>query len=295
MSANGAKQPGRLKRGWQLTKASWALLRSHKSLIVFPVLGAAFAAVAAFILFAPGFAIFAADEKAQWVMIPFGVLAAYAATFLTIFFSVALASSTAKAIEGQEVTVSSGIADARSKVGLIAGWALVQLTVGLVLNAIQSFLNDKGGGALVAGLVRGLAGMAWAIATFFVIPVIALEGLTPKAAVKKSTQTLRDRWGESVVGSSAIGIIGLPFILLAVVCGVGAAAVAKDSVAGAVALGVVAAALFFVGVLLTSSLQAVFRVVLYRYAQDGSVPPGWEESALAGAFRPKRRGNPLVR
>jgi len=294
MSTSG-KQPGRWRRGWDLAKASWNLLRSHKSLIAFPILGSIFGFIAALLIFAPGVAIYAADEKASWAMIPFGLLAAYAATFFAIFFSVALASCTAKAIDGQEVTVGSGIADARQRIGVIAGWALVQLTVGLILNAIQSFLNDKGGGALVAGLVRGLAGLAWAIATFFVIPVIALEGLTPRSAVKKSTQVLRDRWGEGVVGSSAIGLVGLPFILLAVLCGVGAAEVAKDSVAAAIALAVIGAVFFFVAVLLLSSLQAVFRVVLYRYAQDGSVPVGWDESALAAAFRPKRLRNPLSR
>lgn len=290
-----AKTPGRWRRGWELAKASWAVLRSHKALMAFPILGSIFGFVAAVILFAPGIAIYAADEKADWTMIPFGVLAAYGATFFAIFFSVALASSTAKAIDGQPVSVGSGIADARQKLGVIAAWAAVQLTVGLILNAIQSFLDDKGGGALVAGLVRGLAGLAWAIATFFVIPVIALEGLTPKAAIKKSSHVIRERWGEGVVGSSAIGIIGLPFILLAFLCFAGMVGVSNDSIAAAIAFAVAGVALFFVAVLLLSSLQAVFRVVLYRYAQDGSVPQGWDESALSGAFRTKRRGNPLSR
>lgn len=290
-----SKQPGRWRRGWYLTKASWTLLRRHKSLIAFPILGTVFAVIAALLLFAPGFAIYAVDQKASWAMIPFGLLAAYAATFFAIFFSVALASCTAKAIDGQPVTVSSGITDARARVGVIAVWALVQLTVGLLLNAIQSFLNDKGGGALVAGLVRGLAGFAWALATFFVIPVIALEGLTPKAAVKKSIGVIKERWGESVVGNAAVGIIGLPFILLSLLSFAGMIGAQKTSVAAAIAFAVIGAVLFFIGMLLTSSLQAVFRVVLFRYAQDGSVPAGWDESALAAAFRPKRSRNPLSR
>lgn len=228
-------------------------------------------------------------------MISFGVLAGYGATFFAVFFSVALAANTAKAMNGDLVSVGSGISAAREKLGLIAAWALVQLTVGLLLNALQSFVNDKGGGALVAGLIRGLAGMAWAVATFFVIPVIALEGLTPKAAIKKSTQVIRDRWGEGVIGSSAIGIIGLPFILLAFLAFAGMIAVHKTSLGAAIAFAIVAVMLFFMAILLTSSLSAVFRVVLYRYAQDGSVPAGWDESALAAAFRSKRHGNPLSR
>jgi len=293
MSASEGKTPGRFGRGWALAKASWALLRSHKSLIAFPILGSIFGFLAAILLFAPGLAIYAADEKASWAMIPFGLLAVYAATFFAIFFSVALAANTVKAMNDEPVSVGSGVAAARERLGVIAAWALVQLTVGLILNAIQSAINEKGG-ALVAGLVSGLAGFAWAVATFFVIPVIALEGLTPKAAVKRSSKVLKDRWGEGVVGSSAIGIFGLPFVLLAMLCFAGMVGVSNDSVAAAIVFAVLGVALFFVAILLISSLQAVFRVVLFRYAQDGSVPAGWDESALAAAFKPKRR-SPLSR
>ena len=31
---------GRFRRGWELTKRSWALLRSHRELMRFPILGA---------------------------------------------------------------------------------------------------------------------------------------------------------------------------------------------------------------------------------------------------------------
>ena len=32
---------GRIKRGWELTKTSWGVLRSDRSLAAFPVLGGA--------------------------------------------------------------------------------------------------------------------------------------------------------------------------------------------------------------------------------------------------------------
>ena len=42
------------------------------------------------------------------------------------------------------------------------------------------------------------------------IPVIALEGLGPKDALKRSVAIIGQRWGEGVAGSFAIG--GLVFL-----------------------------------------------------------------------------------
>lgn len=44
---------GRISRGWALTKQSWAVLKNDRSLVVFPLLSAIFAILAAVAIWAP--------------------------------------------------------------------------------------------------------------------------------------------------------------------------------------------------------------------------------------------------
>ena len=58
---------------------------------------------------------------------------------------------------------------------------------------------------LAARLVGFLGGLAWGLATFFVVPVLAVEGLGPIAAVSRSASVFRHRWGETLSGDLTVG------------------------------------------------------------------------------------------
>jgi len=45
-----------------------------------------------------------------------------------------------------------------------------------------------------------LVDAAWALATFFVLPALAVEDAGAVAAARRSASVIRSRWGESVVG-----------------------------------------------------------------------------------------------
>jgi hypothetical protein len=171
---------------------------------------------------------------------------------------------------------------------VILAWSGVQLVVGSLISALQVLLRDAGSG-IAAAIVGGLANLAWTVATFFVVPLIALEGLGPKAAISRSSALIRERWGEGVVGSATIG--GAVF-LVGILPGVALAAlgiVLTDS-AGAlgVALIVLGACVVVLALLVQATLTAIFRVALYRFATRGDVAGHFSEQQLGAAFRPKR-------
>ncbi|MGZ5365402.1 MAG: DUF6159 family protein, partial [Mycobacterium sp.] len=65
------------------------------------------------------------------------------------------------------------------RIGPILGWTLVAFTVGLVLRFLENRFP-------IAGRIAvWISGAAWAIATFFVVPVIAL-GTGPFRSLKRS-------------------------------------------------------------------------------------------------------------
>ncbi len=97
----------------------------------------------------------------------------YVSTFIAIFFNVALAACAARSLRGEDTKVGEGLSAAMRRIGPILGWTLVAGTVGLILRILEDRFP-------IAGRIAvWIAGAAWAVATFFVIPVIALEGTGP--------------------------------------------------------------------------------------------------------------------
>lgn len=279
---------GRFARGWQMTKQSWAVVKADRSLLVFPVVAAGAGIAASIVFFGAGAGVIAASKN-DWIGIPFLVVGLYVLVAIGIFCSVALSACASRALEGHDTTVAEGLAAARSRLDVILAWAGVQLVVGALISALQALLREAGG-QIVSALVGGLANLAWTVATFFVIPGIALEGLGPRAALNRSTHVIRERWGEGVSGTAAVGAIVffagiLPGGLL-IATGVG---VSSTSAALAVILIVLGAVIVGVAALLQTTIMTVFKVALFRFATEDRVLGGFERPQLETAFRPRRR------
>ena len=195
------------------------------------------------------------------------MIGAYGVTFFGIFFGVAVAAAAAQAFDGVDATVGSGVSAASKRLGAISLWAVMALTVNLLI----AFLRERLGFA--GALLGGIAGVAWNLATFLVIPVIAFEGLGPIDALKRSASIFRKRWGERITGQVAVGglifLIGFVPAMLFVLLGAWGAsgAVQWALIAVGVVIGVVA-------VVIARTVTAVFAVALYRYgAEEGATGP----------------------
>jgi hypothetical protein len=275
---------GRVGTGWRLAKASFALLRSDRTLAIFPLLSTVAISAALAITLTPGLILEAALD-AEWLVLPFMVVGGYAATFLAVHFNVALVGAARVAMDGRDATVRDGLAVARERRGPIARWALLQFTFGLLTRVAQ---RSTGGGP---AFLFGIAGVAWSVASFFAVPLIALEGLGPGAALKRSASLVRERWGEGLVGYTAINtavlLVGaIPVVLLA-----GAIDPAFDvgKVAGAVVLFSTIVA-FIAACTLGSALGMLFRTELYRYSTQGALSGGFAQADVAAAFGPPKAG-----
>ena len=281
---------GRIKRGWALAKQSWAILRSDRALILFPIVSAIAIAIAGIVIVGPGVALVAADVSTPGGIVLI-VIGGYVLTFIGIYCNTALAAAASQTLDGDPATLGDGFAAVRSKRKIIAQWALVQLTVGILLQALQGLASESGIGRIIATVVASLAGAAWAIVTFFVIPILAVEGLGPKAAIERSAHVIRARWGEGLVGSASIGgLVVLFAILPAIAVGaIGVLLLGSVPAAGAVLIAI-AVIVFVAALIVGGTLTAIFRVALFRYATEDRVVGGFDGAALEGAFRPKKRG-----
>lgn len=272
----------KLSRSWELVKASAAVLRSDKELMLFPVLSgiATLAVLATFLLpmfalriFADGFGIGGAV---------FGFLFYFCQYSVIIFFNCALVGAAMIRLDGGDPTLRDGFDAAKSRLPSILGYAAISATVGVLLQAMKSKDNF-----LVRLLGSGL-GAAWTLATFLVVPVLVSRDIGPIDALKQSTALLKRTWGENAIGQVGIGAAFGLITFAAVLLGIGLVVLAAQaSIALAVAVGVA----FAIGVLLLGIYQAalsgIYSAALYRYAVSNETPEAFRGVALAQAFAPK--------
>ncbi|HVX32566.1 MAG TPA: DUF6159 family protein [Solirubrobacterales bacterium] len=270
----------RIRRGWALTKKSWALLSSHRDLVRFPLYGGIATIVLGLVFLGPG--AFALDRHTYGLGVPLVVIGIYVLSVVGVYFSVGLAACADRIFRGESATVADGIAVANSRFGAICGWAALSTAIAVLVGALENQ-----GGAL--GDIAGrLVGAAWSLVTFLAVPVIAIEGTGPLETLKRSASLFRERWGQQITGNIAIGgvvfLLGfLPGIALIVI---GIVIWASVGFLGAL-LVVVGALAICVAILVSKALSGIFGVALYRYALDGEVSGGFTQEDLESAIRPK--------
>lgn len=277
---------GRVAGGWELAKESWRVLRADRSLAIFPIISAMATVVCAALIWSPALILSSGRHHSQVaVYVALGV-SAYVLTFIAVFFGTALAASASMSLDGKDPTLRDGFSVAARRLHTILVWSLIQAVVGLVLHAIEGMARDKRTPiGLVASIIVGLLGAAWSVMTFFVIPILALEGLGPVASVKRSWSVVKQHWGEGVVGSVSIGLaVFLAVLIPELGIGLGFAVLAHGHRAAAIVVAFIGGVILAAGVLLGATLNSIFRVALYRYATTGHVSGMFEQQRLEGAF-----------
>jgi hypothetical protein len=273
----------KFSRSWELVKASAAVLRADKELMLFPVVSTLCTLLVLATFAVPAFALdlFARDFNVLHAV--FGFIFYFCQYAVIIFFNCALVGAAMIRLEGGDPSFADGLNIAKSRIGAILGYAAIAATVGLILQA----LKDKDNNPLVR-ILGSVIGVAWTLATFLVVPVLVSQDIGPIDALKRSVELLKRTWGENAIGNVGIGAaFGLITAAVVIVGGLITFGVATLNWKLAIAV----ALLFVVGLLLLGVCQAalsgIYSAALYRYATDGQAPTGFEGAGLQGAFRAK--------
>ncbi len=283
----------RFTNGVHLARQSWHVLKTDKHLLLFPMLSGICCLIVmatfAIPLFASGLfegamqdgnVEVAGDDTLTEVLMWGGLFVFYFVNyFVIVFFNSALIACAVKRFYGERPTIAEGFSASMARLPQIAGWALLSATVGVALRAIES--RSSRVGAFVAGLL----GMAWSAVTFFVVPILVIERAGPITAVKRSTEILKESWGEAFAGNASIGFFSFLAMLpcVGLIIG-GVTAIANE-------LAILGAALMVSGVvglllvsLISSALSAIIQAAVYMYGANGKVPAGFESTTLRSAF-----------
>lgn len=275
------------QRALTLASESWSVLREQKSLLVLPlisgilVLFVLLTFVVPFALSPEVRQIFVDNETTQTEIYDYALLfVLYLVLFAIVtYFNAAFVYCVIGRLSGTPRTIGEGLAMATRRLPQILAWALVSSTIGLVLN----LLRDRGG--ILGQIAAGLAGFAWSVASYFVVPVLVVEGVGPLGAVERSVAILRRTWGEALIANFGVGLLFILPVMLLVLLGALAATILPP--AALVALFVAAVILAAVIGLVVNALSVTIQSAIYLYATSGHTPGQFDQSLLANAFRPK--------
>jgi len=309
---DNSKVMSKFDRSWQLFKASLKVMTRHRTLLVFPLIvsGATLAIVLLFL--AP----IGAQPTGQsylsfghWnsALTGFfgsgnpgrdarsggnggGTLALiYFAGFYFMtmgaatFCNVAFYHEILKALRGEAVSVRAGMQFAATKWRAILLWTLLVSAVGVILKSLERRASIFGQIAI------GFVGTAWSVASVFAIPVMIkeTETINPLKMVKKSAETIKKDWGESLIGYAGVSI-GNAYITMFSVLFLGGGiylALAANlgwlvpMIAGSWLLMIVALAL------VSSLASQIFRCALYVYATEGTLPGPYNKEMMSAAWK----------
>jgi hypothetical protein len=250
--------------GKAILRASLQLFRQDPQMIWLPVMATVTAVIAFGIVTGPLVLVLGYTGYALIIAIACGSVVATAAT---VIFNVALVFAANDRIEGRTPTISSSMAQAWGRRGVIFEWALLSAVVGAAIRLLEQRLG-------LVGRILGFAGgLAWIVATYMVIPVLAFENLGPIDAVKRSSSILKARFGTVTRSGLRFGAIfaGLSIAALLVFALGFALIVGRAYVIGVpVAIAGFAA---LVGIGMYGQAAGMYmRTILYRFATERPIP-----------------------
>jgi hypothetical protein len=282
----------RLSRSWDLVKASAGVLGQDKALLMFPLASAGSMVLVLLAFALPVIGLGALDglsgggnKGISAAMYAVAFLFYFAHYLVIFFFNTALVGAAMMRLEGGKPTLGDGLRIATSRLGTIAGYALIAATVGMVLRAIEERVG------FIGKIIVALIGVGWTLATYLVVPVLVAQNVGPIDAVKESASLLKKTWGENVIGQAGIGL-AFGFILFGVIVLGGAltavAGVATHNVYVVLAMLVLTIVAVGVAILVQGALSGIYAAALYRYASGGQMTQGFDGETMRLAFAAKK-------
>ncbi len=276
----------KIKNGWNLGMTSLEVIKDNPKLLFFPLLSG-MTILLVLSTFVGGILNIAGanpdilnnlnNEHTNSYIFPIAGFIFYLISFfIVIFFNVALVHNARLVFDGEDPTVGDGIRYAQSRIGAIFSWSVLAATVAVILKTVR----EKGG--LIGNILGSIAGALWSFGTYFVVPVLAYENLSPMDALRKSVDMMKKNWGEAIGANFSFGIFSfLGFIVAMVVTFLLLYLQINPIIA--IGLGVL---LFILTILASEAAKTVFLAAAYQYLHDEPHGP-FDDDLLDSSFYSK--------
>lgn len=281
-----------------IVRESWGVLKQDKEIMWFPVVSAIctlltvsiLAVLYFFVVLGGSFSTLNIKDGKEIIenskpisdIASYGILFIYYIVifFIANFFKAGLLIIVQGRFSGQNLSFSNGIHGASKYTGKIFRWSIIEATVGLILQII----SDKS--KLVGKIVSGLLGAGWSILTFFSLPSLVIGNFGVKDSFKDSASIIRKTWGETIIVNFGVGLFISLFVLMLYAIFIAIAVIFKSLYVSLVLVALFLISLIVISII-SSTLNSIFKLVLYNYARTGQIPQGFSPDIVKGAVKAK--------
>ena len=274
---------GSISNTIDLMKSCVRVLKKDKELILFPILAAFFVILFVWIIFTfVGLDISALtsnDNQTEEIPIVPLLVLVFGANFIVVFFNSALVSAALDRLRGGDPNVRSGLSHASKHIHHIFIWSIIVTIMALIFAAIRASGRNRGAvGQIMTSIFASLLQAGWAMMTFFVVPIIVSENLSPFAAIKRSSGLFKQTWGNQVTANFGFGILQILALLASGALGWFFGLLSAN-------LGMIVGVLCATtSVSIIYTLEGIYKAALYEFAM-GEKPLEFEQQDLRTAYR----------
>ncbi len=290
---------------WRLVRSSWWVLWHHSDLLFFPLLTVAGAALmltslGLVVLLWLDFDVQRVVDAPGWVqpLLSYGwFVISYA---IGIYANTALITVVMRLFRGEPADFGAGWRLATARLPSILAYALIMATIGMIFRYILrpvGFLGRLLGPMLERTIIFTLAGLAWHLVPYFVVPIIVSGEVHPLHALQRSADLIKRTWGNDVVVNASVWLIfAVPLFLVGLVAGPALTwAVTTLNEWVVTATVYVLLMLVLLTLLFKMAMDGIFSAAAYEYATAGRAVEHFHPEDLQRAFgsRPSRFVNRL--
>ena len=274
---------GSISNTIELMKSCIRVLKKDKELILFPVLAAIFVILFVWIIFTfVGLDMSALtdedNQSEEMPIIPLLILL-FGANFIVVFFNSALVSAALDRLRGGDPNIRSGLSHASKHIHHIFIWSIIVTIMALIFAAIRASARNRGAvGQIMTSIFASFLPAGWALLTFFVVPIIVSENLSPFAAIKRSSGLFKQTWGNQVTANFGFGIFQILALLASAALGWFFGLMSAN-------LGMIVGVLCATtSISIIYTLEGIYKAALYEFAM-GEKPLEFEQQDLRTAYR----------
>ena len=272
-----------IARGWAISKLSFGVVWRDPELLVYMLFSSIMVGLTVFAGALPGIGYEMGMPMFDWAMTtdPEDKTTATGPYFAWIFFTYtigatfvvfwncAITYSAHMRLTGGDPRFMTGISAAMRHLPTIVAWGLITGIFGILMRLIRdAAANSKNPALRIAGAIfTFILETAWWITTFFIIPMIVLEGKGVRDAFNSSKSLFTKTWGENITSGLGVGLIGFLLVLVAFAVGI------PLILLGLVLPGIIAiVVLMLLAILWTNTAEVVVVAALYEFARTGEMP-----------------------
>lgn len=282
------KKIGRIKGGYMIAIESFRILNKNKSIMLFPLFSliAELIAVGFFIICIYFFALRFSDQidKNYLEIIEYGLIFIFyiASFFIASYFQAGLVSIVSAQINGKKMSFSEGMNIAAAHTGKIFMWSFIAATVGVILELIANKFK------FIGKLVTSIIGFTWNIITFFIVPVLILEEKTVGESVKRSGSVFKNKWGETLIANLSTGLLFAFLTVLGLAVFFVIAFLGQPRTEILILLAVLLALYLVTLIVLSLTIEGIYRTVLYEYAAHDKLPESFNRELISNAIKTEK-------